>query len=68
MLAAIIAALPAFAGVYTINSQATEIDYSCGDNATWYLDTKTGVLTISGTGETYSYVKLMFTYNFKDGT
>ena len=28
---------------------------SCGDNVTYSLDTETGVLTISGTGDMYSY-------------
>lgn len=31
------------------------LDFKCGENATWYLDTQTGTLTISGTGSTYDY-------------
>ncbi len=54
ILAAIIMALPLFARFYTINSQAAEIDYKCGDNATWTLDTE-GVLTVSGTGDMYDF-------------
>ena len=31
------------------------IDYKCGENTTWYLDTQTGVMTVSGTGYTDDY-------------
>ena len=31
------------------------IDFKCGEKASWYLDTQTGLLTISGTGNTYDY-------------
>ena len=34
------------------------LDFKCGENATWYLDTQTGTLTISGTGSTYDYESL----------
>ena len=34
----------------------------CGDNATWMLDTTTGVLTISGTGDMYDF----YTYSSPD--
>lgn len=30
-------------------------DNKCGDNITWYVDTKSGVLTLEGTGKTYVY-------------
>ncbi len=31
------------------------IDFVCGENATWYLDAQTGVMTVSGSGMTYDY-------------
>ncbi|MBQ6264636.1 MAG: leucine-rich repeat protein [Clostridia bacterium] len=31
------------------------LNFKCGDNAVWYLDTQTGIFTISGEGETYDY-------------
>lgn len=31
------------------------IDFSCGENLTWYIDTRSRVLTISGTGPMYPY-------------
>ena len=34
---------------------AEEYEGTCGDNLTWSLDTDTGVLTISGTGEMQNY-------------
>lgn len=34
---------------------SAEINYSCGSHATWWLDTKTGELTVSGTGKMYDY-------------
>lgn len=39
-------------GIIGINSinQAYAVDYSCGNNATWSLDTNSGDLIISGTG------------------
>ena len=46
MIVACLPAVPAFAKTY---------DGSCGDNVTWSLDTETGVLTISGSGNMYSY-------------
>ncbi len=53
-LAMLIFALPISAGLTAISqkSQAAEINFKCGDNATWNLD-ENGVLTISGTGELY---------------
>ena len=36
---------------------------SCGDNLTWTLDTKTGTLTISGTGAMKDYVRAYDNYN-----
>ena len=32
----------------------------CGDNVTYSLDTETGLLTISGTGDMYSYRQFFF--------
>lgn len=34
---------------------ATVHSGNCGDNVSYNLDTDTGVLTISGTGDTYDY-------------
>lgn len=51
-LALLMVALPlavGFDGVLTAAS-AAEIDYTCGENATWSLDTSTGELIINGTG------------------
>ena len=51
-LALLMVALPlavGFDGVLTVAS-AAEIDYTCGENATWSLDTSTGELIINGTG------------------
>lgn len=31
------------------------IDFSCGENLTWYIDTKNKILTVSGTGPMYPY-------------
>jgi len=56
VLAAIIAVLSFSAGnpAFTINSQAAEINFRCGENATWSLD-EYGVLTVSGTGDMYNF-------------
>lgn len=53
-LAALLALL--LAGAMAVDAQAAEIMDSgaCGDNLTWTLDYE-GLLTISGTGEMYSY-------------
>ena len=42
-----------------INSQAAEIDFKCGENATWNLD-EYGVLTISGTGDMYNFASQIY--------
>lgn len=47
-------ALPAVSA--NADSATDELIYKCGDNATWSLDTETGVLKIRGSGKTYSYV------------
>lgn len=39
----------------TDTGASAAIDLSCGEDATWYLDTQTGVMTVSGTGFTYGY-------------
>lgn len=44
---------------FMINSQAAEIDFKCGENATWSLD-EYGVLTISGTGDIYDFVSRIY--------
>lgn len=58
LLVAVIVALSTVSGLgMPVQAYAaTEIDYKCGDNAVWSLDTETGVLRIDGMGETYSYV------------
>lgn len=61
LLAAVILILPfvsSFEGL-VINTEASSINFKCGDNATWSLDGK-GVLTISGTGEMYDLRSAMF--------
>ena len=57
ILAAAILALSLTVGAVNIapKVKALDIDYKCGDNITWSLDTATGVLRLDGTGETYSY-------------
>lgn len=57
ILAAIIFALPFAVGIdgIFVTSEAAEVENKCGDNVTWSLDTVTGVLTLSGTGPTYTY-------------
>lgn len=42
------------AEVAPIKAEAA-IDFSCGENLTWYIDTRSRVLTISGTGPMYPY-------------
>ncbi len=44
-----------FTSCFTINASAKEYTGSCGTNLTWKFDNQTGKLTISGTGEDYSY-------------
>ncbi len=51
---AIIAAQLAFAFSALPQVSAASVNFKCGDNATWYLD-EHGVLTISGTGDMYSF-------------
>ena len=60
-LVAIIIILPLAVGMpcFMINSQATEIDFKCGENATWSLD-EYGVLTISGTGDMYDFASRIY--------
>lgn len=51
-LVLIMAVLPltvGFDGAF-VTAYAEDIDYTCGENASWTLDTATGELTISGTG------------------
>ena len=36
---------------------AEDIDYTCGENMIWSLDTETKTLTISGTGKMYDYTR-----------
>ncbi|MBQ3004766.1 MAG: leucine-rich repeat domain-containing protein [Clostridia bacterium] len=45
--------------LFSIKASAETTTYSgtCGDNLTWTLDTKTGVLEISGTGDMYDWTK-----------
>ena len=50
-------ALPALAAGVSQSEPATRsvVSGQCGDALTWELDTDTGVMTISGTGEMYDY-------------
>ena len=59
ILAAVILGLSLTVGAVNIapKVKAVDIDYQCGDNITWSLDTATGVLRLDGTGETYDYSK-----------
>ena len=41
-------------GAITVSAGDTIITGGCGKNAIWSLDTETGILTISGTGEMYT--------------
>ena len=45
--------LPNLANLFTLKADAAAYSGECGDNLTWSLDTDTGVLTISGTGDMY---------------
>ena len=47
--------LPNLADLFTIKTDAAAYSGKCGDNLTWSLDTDTGVLTISGTGDMYDW-------------
>ena len=38
-----------------VDAAAETYSGKCGDNVNWSLDTSTGILTISGTGDTYDY-------------
>ncbi|MBQ3497938.1 MAG: leucine-rich repeat protein [Clostridia bacterium] len=42
--------------LFSFKSEAATYSGTCGDNLTWSLDTTTGVLNISGTGEMYDYI------------
>ncbi|MGN1320599.1 MAG: hypothetical protein ACI4U6_05745, partial [Acutalibacteraceae bacterium] len=48
-LAILIACIP------TVSVFAETLDGTCGENVTWSLDTDTGVLTISGSGDMSNY-------------
>ena len=47
--------LPNLADLFTLKADAEAYSGKCGDNLTWSLDTDTGVLTISGTGDMYDW-------------
>ena len=47
--------LPNLADLFTIKADAAAYSGKCGANLTWSLDTDTGVLTISGTGDMYNW-------------
>ena len=50
----IVAQIGLIANVIPIKVDAA-IDFSCGENLNWYIDTRNRVLTISGTGPMYPY-------------
>ncbi len=60
LLSAVIMILPLSMGfdISATEAFAAEQDNKCGDDVTWALDTVSGVLTLTGTGETYSYTGL----------
>ena len=47
--------LPNLADLFTLKADAATKSGKCGDNLTWSLDTDTGVLTVSGTGDMYNW-------------
>ena len=47
--------LPNLADLFTLKADAAAYSGKCGDNLTWSLDTDTGVLTVSGTGDMYNW-------------
>lgn len=47
--------LPAFSDLFSIKAEAESYSGACGDNLTWSLNTDTGELVISGTGEMTDY-------------
>ena len=47
--------LPNWADLFTLKADAATESGTCGDNLTWSLDTDTGVLEISGTGNMYNW-------------
>ncbi|MDY5948043.1 MAG: leucine-rich repeat domain-containing protein, partial [Oscillospiraceae bacterium] len=49
-----IAQIGFLAGISPFQADAS-IDFSCGENLTWYIDTKNKILTVSGTGPMYPY-------------
>lgn len=53
LVAAVVVLLPLIP-FSAVKSEAAQIDFTCGVNATWSLD-EYGVLTVSGTGEMYDY-------------
>lgn len=44
-------------GLLTTTLSSSPITNTCGDSLTWSLDTDTGILTISGSGDMYNYDK-----------
>lgn len=38
-----------------LSFSSSALENKCGDNITWFVDTKSGVLTLEGTGKTYDY-------------
>ncbi len=51
----ILATLTAVAIILTLPASAASYSGTCGENLQWELDTETGVLNITGTGEMYNY-------------
>ena len=47
--------LPNLADLFSLKADAATESGKCGANLTWSLDTDTGVLTISGTGDMYNW-------------
>ena len=57
-------AISILTGTITVLAEDTIITGSCGDNARWSLDTLTGILTISGTGDMYTQYKPVYDWGY----
>lgn len=55
LLAALIIMGQVISPVSYLSLSSSAFNNKCGDNIAWYVDTKSGVLTLEGTGKTYVY-------------
>ena len=51
-------------GAITVSAENIKITGDCGKNAIWRLDTETGTLTISGTGDMYTQYKPVYDWGY----